>query len=239
MFGAAKGNLQDMPSEGEVELFCKCETRFQPIFLVANIAHLKGDNEGLTAFPYALTVIPASKRGAIDVKTIDLIAKLDVQKMLNEGQFCYTGFDPFVGGYSLFGSLPAFLLGGGTPYEGFLDELGLVVGQYFLATEYNAADVLEVPFGLNTEIGKKNIESIELDCFTLRLKTSCLEGVPLGPAGLATLIPTGASSVVIMAFEYAGMKVKPPPVRNQPAVPHQPTSGSTSSASLSLAYCSF
>jgi hypothetical protein len=148
MAKAANGTLRDMPSEGEIELFRKAEMRFQPIFLVVNIAHLKTEGESLMAFPYALTLIPASKRGEIDVKTIDVVATLDMQKVLNEGEFCYTGFDPFVGTWSIFGNLSLFL-GGEKPYEGYLDELGLIVGQYFLATQYDAGDVIEVSLGLS------------------------------------------------------------------------------------------
>jgi hypothetical protein len=79
MAKAADGTLRDVPSKGEIELFRKAETRFQPIFVVMNIAHLKTEGETHTAFPYALTLIPASKRGGIDVKTIDLIATLGRQ----------------------------------------------------------------------------------------------------------------------------------------------------------------
>ena len=154
MAKAASGMLQDMPSKGEIDLFRTAETRFQPIFVVMNIAHLKKEGDTYTAFPYALTLIPASKRGAIDVKTIDLIAKLDMQKILNEGEFCYTGFDPFVGSWSMFGSLSVFL-GGENPYQGFLDELGLVVGQYFLATQYGAGDVIEVSLGLSNSTAEE------------------------------------------------------------------------------------
>jgi len=155
MMKAANGVLHDMLSQGEIELFRQAETRFQPIFVVMNIAHLKIKGETPIAFPYALTLIPASKRGAIDVKTVDLVAKLDAQKTINEAKFCYAGFDPFTGDFSLFGPLSAFMHGGGQPYKGFLDELGLVVGQYFLATQYDAADVLEVSLGLGNERGEE------------------------------------------------------------------------------------
>src|SRR5262249_46979758 len=111
MTKAANGVLRDMPSEGEIERFRRAETRFQPIFVVMNIAHLKTDAEPPTAFPYALTLIPASKRGAIDVKTIDLVAKLDAQKVIQEAEHCYAGFDPFTGDFSLFGPLSLMSLG--------------------------------------------------------------------------------------------------------------------------------
>src|SRR3984893_9806317 len=155
MTKAANGILHDMPSDGEIELFRKAETRFQPIFVVMNIAHLATESETPIAFPYALTLIPTSKRGAIDVKTIDLAVKLAAQKGIHEAEFCYAGFDPFSGDFSLFGPLSVFMYGGGQPYEGFLDELGLVIGQYFLATQYDAADVLKVLLGLGNDKGEE------------------------------------------------------------------------------------
>lgn len=79
MVEAAGGIVRDMPSEGEINLFRKAETRFQAIFVVMNIAHLKVEGEASTAFPFTLTLLPGSKRDAIDVRTIDAIAKLDVQ----------------------------------------------------------------------------------------------------------------------------------------------------------------
>jgi hypothetical protein len=147
MFKASNGTLRDMPSEGEVNLFRKADTRFQSIFVVMSIAHLKTEGETLTAFPYALTLIPSSKRGDIDVRTIDLVAKLDTQKYLAEAEPCYVAFNPFMGSWSMFGPLSLFL-NREKPYDCFLDELGVVVGQYFLTTQYDAADVLEAPIGL-------------------------------------------------------------------------------------------
>jgi hypothetical protein len=155
MFEAAQGHLHDLPSPAEIELFRRAETRFQTIFVVMNIAHLNTGAEPPTAFPYALTLVPASKRGLIDVRTIDQIAVLDAQRIIADAEFCYAGFDPFTGDYVMFGPLSAFMYGGGIPYDGFLDELGLVVGQYFLATKYDANDVLEVALGLGNERGEE------------------------------------------------------------------------------------
>jgi hypothetical protein len=155
MFKAAQGDLHDVPSPGEIELFRKAETRFQAIFVVMNIAHLQTAVEPPTAFPYALTLVPASKRGLIDVRSIDQIAALDAQRVIAEAEFCYTGFDPFIGDYEMFGPLSTFLYGGGKRYDGFLDELGLVVGQYFLATWYDANDVVEVALGLGNDRGEE------------------------------------------------------------------------------------
>lgn len=44
----------------------------------------------------------------------------------------YAGYDPFSGGWSLYGNLPGYLDG---QRNGYLDEIGIVVDQFFLATE--------------------------------------------------------------------------------------------------------
>jgi hypothetical protein len=143
MAKAANGKLYDMPSEGEIALFKEMGTLFQPILLVLNIAHLKEADD--IATPYALSLMPTSKRGVLYEKNIELVAKLDVQRVVDENDLCYANFDPFTGERGLFGSLQLFL--GENPINCFLDELGIVVGQYFLTKTYDPADVIEV--GMN------------------------------------------------------------------------------------------
>ena len=145
MAKAANGVLGDMPSEGEIKLFKKKGTLFQPVFLVLSIAHLKEEDGTPVATPYALSLMPTSKRGVLDEKNIDLVAKLDTQKILKEMELCYAHFDPFTGDRGLFGSVGLFI--GENPIGCFLDELGIVVGQYFLAKTYDPADALEVAMG--------------------------------------------------------------------------------------------
>jgi len=67
----------------------------------------------------------------VDHQTIDLIEKLDVAKWLATEPM-YAGYDPFSGGWSLYGNLPGYLDG---QRNGYLDEIGIVVDQFFLATE--------------------------------------------------------------------------------------------------------
>jgi hypothetical protein len=145
MAKAANGKLYDTPSDGEVKLFQKIGTVFQPIFVVLNIAHLRDADDAVVAMPYALSLMPTSKRGLLDEKDIELVAKLDVQKLVNESELCYANFDPFTGDRGLFGSLKVFL--GENLIQCFLDELGIVVGQYFLAKTYDPDDVIEAAMG--------------------------------------------------------------------------------------------
>jgi hypothetical protein len=131
MVSAAGGKLHDKPSVGEIELFGKRGTNFQLISLVLSCVPA-GDVEGVQQVrPFAMTLIPASKREKVEQQTIDLVAKLDVNKWL-ETEPMYAGYDPFSGGWSLYGNLPSYLDG---KRKGYFDEIGLVVDQFFLATE--------------------------------------------------------------------------------------------------------
>ena len=59
----------------------------------------------------------------------------------------YVGYDPFSGEWNLYG--PLGLIAADT--KGFLDEVGIVVGMYFLATEFEFDDVLMVTVGRQKE----------------------------------------------------------------------------------------
>jgi hypothetical protein len=131
MAEAAGGTLRDKPSDGEIEIFRKRGTNFQLISLV--LSCVAGDEaEGvLQVRPFAITLIPASKREQVQESTIDLVAKLVVDEWLATEPM-YAGYDPFSGGWSLFGNLPGYMDG---ERSGYLDEMGLVIDQFFLATE--------------------------------------------------------------------------------------------------------
>lgn len=155
MADAAGGALHDKPSEGEIELFRKRGTNFQLISLVLSCVRA-GDVEGvLQVRPFAMTLIPASKREEVEQQTIDLVAKLDVSEWLNTEPM-YAGYDPFSGGWSLYGNLPGYLDG---QRKGYLDEIGLVIDQFFLATELSEDDeVLTIDFKMPSEQMKARYE---------------------------------------------------------------------------------
>lgn len=131
MAEAAGGNLHDKPSDGEVELFRRRGTEFQLVSVVLSCVAAGESDEGLKVKPFAVTLIPVSQRGEVHHQTIDLVAKLDVGRWL-ETEPMYSGYDPFSGEWRLFGNLPGYLDG---KREGFLDEIGLVTDQFFLATK--------------------------------------------------------------------------------------------------------
>jgi hypothetical protein len=147
MMKAANNQLEDMPSEAEIKLFRDAGATFQLVSVVLSFAHMN-IKDGAHDIPYALTLVPGSKREGVDERNIDSISKLDIQNILSEMEPSYVGFDPFAGTWTLYGSLSLFI--GEERYDGFLDELGVVVAQYFLVTAYEAGDVIEAALGLPT-----------------------------------------------------------------------------------------
>jgi len=140
MAEAAGGTLRDKPSDLEIALFRKRSTTFQLVSVVLSCLAAGDSNGHLRVRPFAVTLIPGSKRNEVDERPIDAIAPLDVSKWLAADPI-YTGYDPFSGEWSMYGNMPGYLDG---KRGGFLDEVGLVVDQYFLATQVPEDDEILV-----------------------------------------------------------------------------------------------
>lgn len=147
MVEAAGGELQDKPSEGEIKLFQERGTTFQLISVVISLV-VSGELDGAPQFrPFSMTLIPASKRGQAETAGIDLVAALDVSEWLKT-EPTYTGYDPFSGGWSMYGSMPGYLDG---ERQGFLDEVGVVIDKFFLATETGDDEILMTDMRMSSE----------------------------------------------------------------------------------------
>jgi hypothetical protein len=155
MSEAAGGTLHDKPSDGEVELFRKRGTNFQLISIVLSCVLAGRVDDVLQVRPFAMTLIPASKRDKVQETTIDLVAKLDVDAWLATEPM-YAGYDPFSGDWSLSGNLPGHMDG---ERNGYLDEMGFVIDQFFLATELAEDDeVLTMDLKMPSEQMKARYE---------------------------------------------------------------------------------
>jgi hypothetical protein len=133
---AAGGTLHDKPSDREVELFRRRGTNFQLISIVLSCVPAGMVDDVLQVRPFAMTLIPASKRDKVQEATIDLVSKLDVDAWLATEPM-YAGYDPFSGDWSLSGNLSGYMDG---ERKGYLDEMGFVMDQFFLATELAEED---------------------------------------------------------------------------------------------------
>jgi hypothetical protein len=143
MSKAAGGTIHDAAGQCEVALFRGAKTEFQMIFIVASLVAKAGEGEGFGTTPFAVSLLPAIKRGAIQTATIDLVEKLTLTYDPANPPL-YSRFNPFKGSYGLFGMGTPGLAGG----KGYLDEVGLVIGQFWLATSFDPDEVLQPDIGL-------------------------------------------------------------------------------------------
>lgn len=144
---AAEFVLEDQPSEGELELYRRKGTRFQTISVVTSIAAFR-EVAGVTlGVPYAISLVPASKRGTILSEVgADFVERVDLNVVLQSQEPCYLQFNPFSGQWGLWGSISAFF--GEKPRREFPDTLGLVTDMYFLQLGFDPDDVLVVNLGM-------------------------------------------------------------------------------------------
>jgi hypothetical protein len=141
MADLTNGILHDEPSDAEVEYFSTLNATFQPILLVLSLALFSDDDGTSTGVPYAISNLPMSKRGTVTTVNIHSIKAHRGGAAFQETDWAYAGFDPFVGQWEAFSEISTILgLKGG---KGYVDELGLVVGMYYLHTDFDRSEVSE------------------------------------------------------------------------------------------------
>ncbi|MEO1405733.1 MAG: hypothetical protein AAFV54_04490 [Pseudomonadota bacterium] len=140
MFKAAnQRTLSHVPTEGEIAYFRERDTQFQMVQVVLSLAWWDSIEGDVAAVPFSISALPASKRGKINTTGIDGVAALGGAPLHTDE--AYVGFDPFQGEWGLYapGGLAAQVGAG----KSALDEIGIVIERYFLATDYDRDQVLE------------------------------------------------------------------------------------------------
>jgi hypothetical protein len=100
-----------------------------------------------TVTPFALSLLPASKRGKVSTVTVDFIAAMAGGDKWREAEPGYAGYDPFSGEWGMNGPL-GLVANMGTH---FLNEIGIVIETFFLATTFDPDDVAMFDIGMPTE----------------------------------------------------------------------------------------
>ncbi len=144
---AAGGVLRDEISENEIALFREQGTQFQLISVVVSLLPAASNDECFLGKPFALSLIPASKKGEIDQRPVEFVEKIDLGQWL-EASPAYVGYDCFSGEWSMYGGLST--LRKISSDTGYLDEIGIVIDQFFLATEVRFDDILTLDVGMPT-----------------------------------------------------------------------------------------
>lgn len=127
---AAGGVLRDDPSEAELAFHRERGTAFQLIFIVFNLFGFAEADGRMVGRPYAISLVPASKRGVVQTVSIDWVKNMRLEPSPFNGK-AYLDFDPFTGDRGLFGDAAHFREGdafaGKHP-----DEIGFVSGGFLL-----------------------------------------------------------------------------------------------------------
>lgn len=142
------------PTEKEIEYYKKKGTTFQLVHVVANIhSFKKEDDETAVAFPYSICLIPGQKRGMPQTCSIDLLSKLDLEKIGAE-KFVYTDLSPFKPVEQ--GFYTGLWLIADPGREQFTDTIGFVLETYFLPTDIEVSDALvSGPMDLDQAVEEK------------------------------------------------------------------------------------
>jgi hypothetical protein len=124
MMRLAGGLLRDQPSDPEIAMLRERGTKFQIVSVVASVVATHGPDGVTSVTPFALSLIPALKRGEVTATSIDSVAGLLAGESLLKTEPAYVGYDPFSGDWSLYGPLGLLT----ESKAGYLDELVAWVG---------------------------------------------------------------------------------------------------------------
>lgn len=149
MAGAAGGELRDDPSAGEIDLYRERGTAFQLVFIVYNLFDFRDVDGEIVGRPYAISLVPATRRAEVQTVPIDWIANMQMEPSPFEGK-AYVDFDPFTGERGMFGD-GTMLRGTGAFRGKYPDEIGFVSGGYMLAPVCEDDAPLLPNAGLNSE----------------------------------------------------------------------------------------
>ena len=109
-------------------------SKFQLIFIVANISCFKKADDGqYYGLPYAISIIPSAKRDGVQFIEPELATILCKSELLDQKSI-FTHFDPFNENFGLW--ICPF---SGMIDDSYCDEVGFVIGAYFLANNVDLA----------------------------------------------------------------------------------------------------
>lgn len=132
--------IGDQPSPAEADFYKANRSEFQLVFVVINSIFAGLDEEGASLLPYAVSLIPASKRGEVDLCDADYALSMCDAKLIKKGS-AYLGLDPFKGDWSFYSEIGLISEMGAK--SAFTDELGLVHDYFFLRTDVERHAIIQ------------------------------------------------------------------------------------------------
>jgi hypothetical protein len=137
--------LEDNPTDEEISYYTKIGAEFQLVFVVIN-SIFAGVRDGVShLLPFSLSLVPASKRGNVEVSKAGFVAAMRGITMFEEGA-AYLGLDPFSGEWALFSQAGLIAEMGAT--HALTDELGLVYDYFFLRVGLDSSSITQPAVGI-------------------------------------------------------------------------------------------
>lgn len=122
------------PNEAVLRHHDRNGTRFVMVNVIANCYSYRRSDGIVHGLPYAVTILPSSKRGEIDYADARAAAVFDLENMPTL-ECVYGSFNPFTGEWGFFGKY-GHLFSMGAFNKCFTDSIGFVIGTYFLADRF-------------------------------------------------------------------------------------------------------
>ena len=132
--------IGDQPSSAEADFYNARRSEFQLIFVVINSIFIEQHEDAASLLPYAVSLIPASKRGKVDTCDAQYALSMCNANLLEKGS-AYLGLDPFNGDWSFYSEIGLISEMGAK--SAFTDELGLVHDYFFLRTDANPDEIMQ------------------------------------------------------------------------------------------------
>ena len=132
--------VENTPNNLEWNIYEKCGAHFQLIFVVINSFYAGRESATSQLHPYSISLIPASKRGKVEICKLPFVKSMVGSAMFREGA-AYMGLDPFVGDWQCFSDVGLLASLGAS--QGFTDEMGLVYDYFFLNIDVKRDDIVQ------------------------------------------------------------------------------------------------
>lgn len=132
--------VEDKPTPAELQYYQNKYSKFQIVFVVVSSIFSKRKEGVSELLPYAISLVPASKRGEVENITAQSMSNLCGNPMFETG-VAYMGLDPFSGQWSFFSHTGLIAEMGAK--QAFTDEMGLVYDQFFLRTDCDPKQILQ------------------------------------------------------------------------------------------------
>jgi hypothetical protein len=132
--------VDDDPTDAELSYYDARGERFQLVFVVINSLFLDNNQGVARLLPYSLSLIPASKRGNVEISATPVVAAMRGSTMLDRGA-AYLGLDPFSGDWSFFSEIG--LIAEMSAQSAMTDEMGLVYDYFFLRMDVHHENIVQ------------------------------------------------------------------------------------------------